>query len=440
MKTEKEFDDFSIEKEDTDKEISTATLDDEDNLSPTQAFDVKKREEDLAETQAAFKAINELKSKKAPNHSIKLGSKHSILDEPKKIPAPKSVPKQINLSNNKPRLLKNKINKAPTLAFKRTNNKKPKKSNTFKYALWAAAALVVLGLAYFTFSSLQNFDGTKDKVIVEVNGQKITENNLNNDYNFFFFINGYPEQYSAIITKDLFLNQTIAQILLLKQAKQQGLELSTEFVMQEFEKSLEQNPISKEEFMEKLKQNNFTYGQLIQYTKTQLTLLRFMNESLFNLVTVTDDEATAFYEQHKDEFTQDEQVRAAHILVTTKEEADELVKQIKNNANFSELAAAKSIDPSAKTNHGDLGYFSRGQMVEEFEEVAFALPVGHSTTIKTQFGYHLLKVLDKKPAGTMPYGEIKEDIKNNLLLEKQRKLVQDSIELLKQNSNIKYYS
>ena len=436
MKTEKEFVDFSIDKEDTDKEISTATLDDDDNTYSTSTFDVKKREEDRAETQAAFKAINELKLKKAPNHSIKLGSKHSILDEPKKL----SPQKLMNSANPKTKLPKNKANKLPTLAFKRTTNKKPKKSNTFKYTLWAATALVVLGLAYFTLSNLQSFNGTKDKIIVKVDGQKITENQLNLDYNFFFFINGYPEQYSTIITKDLFLNQTIAQILLLSQAKQQGIELSTEFVTQEFENSLKQSPITREEFMGKLKQNNFTYNQLIQYTKIQLTLLRFMNESLFNLVTVTDDEATAFYSQNKVEFTRDEQVRAAHILVATKEEADELVKQIKNNANFSELAAAKSIDPSAKTNHGDLGYFSRGQMIEEFEDAAFALPIGHSTTIKTQFGYHLLKVLDHKLAGTIPYDEIKEDIKNNLLLEKQRKLVQDSIELLKQNSNIRYYS
>jgi len=91
----------------------------------------------------------------------------------------------------------------------------------------------------------------------------------------------------------------------------------------------------------------------------------------------------------------EERIRARHILVESKEEADEILEELENGADFIELAKNKSIDPSASQG-GDLGYFTSGQMVKEFEDVAFALEVGEiSHVIKTQFGYHIIKLIDK---------------------------------------------
>lgn len=90
------------------------------------------------------------------------------------------------------------------------------------------------------------------------------------------------------------------------------------------------------------------------------------------------------------------QVRASHILVDTKEEANLIKEAIDGGAGFSTMARKYSKCPSAQ-NGGDLGYFERGQMVQEFEDVAFALPVGKvSKPVKTQFGWHLIRVTDKK--------------------------------------------
>lgn len=89
-------------------------------------------------------------------------------------------------------------------------------------------------------------------------------------------------------------------------------------------------------------------------------------------------------------------VRAAHILVDTKEEADTIKYRIDNGEGFTTMAKKYSKCPSSKEG-GDLGYFERGQMVKEFEDVAFNLPIGKvSNPVHTQFGWHLIKVYDKK--------------------------------------------
>jgi len=89
-------------------------------------------------------------------------------------------------------------------------------------------------------------------------------------------------------------------------------------------------------------------------------------------------------------------VRASHILVKTETEARELLEELKNGASFSKLAMERSLCPSKKRG-GDLGFFTRGKMVKEFEKAAFALKKGDlSDVVKTQFGYHLIKVMDRK--------------------------------------------
>ena len=90
------------------------------------------------------------------------------------------------------------------------------------------------------------------------------------------------------------------------------------------------------------------------------------------------------------------EVKASHILVKTEEEAKELYNEIKNGASFAKIAEEKSLCPSGQ-NGGDLGYFTKGQMVKEFEDAAFSMNVGEvSNPIRTQFGYHLIYLTDKK--------------------------------------------
>lgn len=137
-------------------------------------------------------------------------------------------------------------------------------------------------------------------------------------------------------------------------------------------------------------------------------------------VNVTDDEMLKFYEDNKAQYMNPETVTAKHILVDNEELANEIEKKLnKKEISFEDAAVQYSTCPS-NANGGDLGTFAKGQMVPEFEEVAFNLPVEKvSSPVKTQFGYHIILVTDHTDESQAEYEEVKEDVKNALNFQKQ---------------------
>ncbi len=146
--------------------------------------------------------------------------------------------------------------------------------------------------------------------------------------------------------------------------------------------------------------------------------------------TVSDDELKAIYQQNIQQYQVPDRVHAEHILLTTvgktdaevseiKKTADNILAQAKKGANFEDLAKKYSEDPGSKTKGGDLGWLVRGQTVPEFEKAAFSLPKGAiSDLIRTQYGFHIIKILDKETAHTKPFEEVKDSIRTPLLLQK----------------------
>lgn len=132
--------------------------------------------------------------------------------------------------------------------------------------------------------------------------------------------------------------------------------------------------------------------------------------SVIDKVTLEDGEAKAFYDNNPAQFTADAQVKAKHILVEKEEDANKIADEIKAGKTFEDAAKEYSTCPS-KEKGGDLGYFGKGQMVPEFEKAAFEAVIGEvSAPVKTQFGYHLILVEDKKEAQVMDF----ESVKNQL--------------------------
>lgn len=148
--------------------------------------------------------------------------------------------------------------------------------------------------------------------------------------------------------------------------------------------------------------------------------------------TVSDKDAEDYYNQNKERFMTEESVNASHILVDSEEKALEILAKIKAGEISFEEAAENSSCPS-KANGGNLGDFGRGQMVPEFDVAVFAMEVGEisDAPVKTQFGYHLIKLNAKNPAEEMPFAEIAPEIKNALLQEKQRAAYESKINQLK---------
>jgi peptidyl-prolyl cis-trans isomerase C len=176
---------------------------------------------------------------------------------------------------------------------------------------------------------------------------------------------------------------------------------------------------------------------------------RWLEGQLAGKTDVSDEEAKKFYEENKAEFEQPETVKASHILFrVSKEDSEEVVNQklkaaqgaearAKKGEDFAALAKELSEEPGAKESGGDLGFFPKDRMVPEFAEVAFSEKVGEvSDPVRTQFGWHVIKVTDKKPAGTPPYDEVKAQLLTYLKAKKQEEVAQQVLKSLRDSAKI----
>jgi len=142
---------------------------------------------------------------------------------------------------------------------------------------------------------------------------------------------------------------------------------------------------------------------------------------------ITDAEIRARYDKQISETPAVNEVKASHILVKTKEEADAIIKELDGGADFAKLANEHTTDPSGKTSGGDLGYFAAGQMVPEFEKAAFALNVGDYTKepVQSQFGWHIITVTDKRPQPAPAFDTMKDQMRNMVFREKYFAMVDE---------------
>lgn len=183
-----------------------------------------------------------------------------------------------------------------------------------------------------------------------------------------------------------------------------------------------------------LKEKNISDATLKDFYYNQYYRQAYFDEVQAGMKTL-DQDAQAYYDANKASFAVDE-VTASHILVESEETAKEVLAKLKAGGDFAALAKEYSTDTQTKDNGGSLGTFGRGQMVQEFEDAAFALNPGEiSEPVKTQYGYHIIKVTDKNQ-GTKTYDEAKDSIVSNLVsLEVQKQLSE-----MKKSAKIEYLS
>jgi peptidyl-prolyl cis-trans isomerase C len=249
-------------------------------------------------------------------------------------------------------------------------------------------------------------DGKPDSpVIAKVNKDVITQNQ------FLREVSRMPEwareQLNNKEGRDRFLDEIIKRELIYQQARKMRLNKDPEFKerMKEFEKMTLVSMILKKEVDEKVR--------------------------------VDEDEVKAFFEENKDKLTIGSQLRASHILVKTAEEADSILKELQNGADFGKLAKKYSLDKTSAAKGGDLGFFGRGKMVPEFERAALSLKVGEiSKPVRTRFGYHIIKLTDVKKGKSASYEQSRESIRRELINQKRKKLFDAFVERLKESSKI----
>jgi len=152
---------------------------------------------------------------------------------------------------------------------------------------------------------------------------------------------------------------------------------------------------------------------------------RALRELYFDKVikaSVSEADARKLYDEQVKLLKPEEEVQASHILVETEDKAKEIKEKLKNGGDFAQLAKENSKDPGSKETGGDLGFFSRGQMVPQFEDVVFKLQKGDvSDPVQTQFGWHLIKLTDKRAKQPPAFDVVKDRIMQSMLLQKASK-------------------
>jgi peptidyl-prolyl cis-trans isomerase C len=205
---------------------------------------------------------------------------------------------------------------------------------------------------------------------------------------------------------------------------------------------------SPEEFQKWSRENGLTDKDLKEFARKEIYINNLVEKDIVPKATVTEAEAKKFYDENPDKFKNPETVKASHILVGTKEndsaadkatakaKAEALLKRVKAGEDFAEVAKKESSCPSAAQG-GDLGYFGKGQMVPEFENAAFGLKPGEvSGIVETKFGYHIIKLVEKKPAGTVTFAESQQMISEYLKTTKIQAEIGALVEKLRKDAKI----
>lgn len=247
-----------------------------------------------------------------------------------------------------------------------------------------------------------------------------------------------PENQDKLVNlKKQTLEQLMKNELLLQSCYELGITVSEEDIKGELTKIKQTYP-DEDTFMKILEQMNYTLEELrsdiiLQISYEKLAGVLVQNEK------VTDEELKQFYQDNIRRFSQEEQVHGYHILVDTKEKADEILKELQKSADFGEMAEKYSTCPSSAQG-GDLGFFGRGAMVAEFETAAFALELGQlSEPVQTQFGWHIIKVTEKKDAVIKTFEELKPDVEKIFLEQIKFDSAMKYIEKKWSEADIEYY-
>lgn len=181
------------------------------------------------------------------------------------------------------------------------------------------------------------------------------------------------------------------------------------------EKQGEWHPKSFENY---LVEKKISYSQWRQLMEDKITVQYIMDKELSDALTVSLAEIRDYYRDHRQEFTVSERVRVRHIVTDSLEKANDIHSRLLEGANFAKLAVNQSLSPD-RARGGDLGYFSRGTYPKVFDEICFKLKKGEiSPVVKSEYGYHIFKLLDKKPAGRKSLEEVATLIQQRLFEEK----------------------
>ncbi|AQX55127.1 peptidylprolyl isomerase [Priestia flexa] len=290
---------------------------------------------------------------------------------------------------------------------------KKKKKKLFSFLGIIAAGAIIAGVMY----QVNRVDA-----VASVDGDKITKDQL----------------YEVLMSQggtDV-LDSMIEQKVINKEAEKKSVTISEKELDKELD-ALITSYGGEDTFNQALEANGIKESEVKKDLETNLKAKKLVEDT----IDISEDEMKSYFDENKDSFDQPEQVKASHILVKDEKTANEVKKKLSDGEKFAELAKEYSTDTASKEDGGDLGYFSKEDMVQEFSDAAFDLNVNEiSEPVKTEYGYHVIKVIDKKAAQDANYENSKEEIKQLLLENKFQSEYPTWLEETKKKYDIENFS
>ena len=340
----------------------------------------------------------------------------------------------------------------------------------------ASKLLVTLALSAVLFTGC----GVKSQnAIIKINDQAITQAEYDklmdrhigqSPFGRMGDLKGNKDGFLYLMIEQNVVNQLIITELLEQEANDRGIKVTNKDVDEALKKSMDQMG-GKDRLIEVLKANDVSVKEFKNDLRNQVKMQKLANSA--GNIEVSDKECEKFFKENPAKFQNPEKVRASHILISAnphqiqqdltldgrrdipkeeliaqveakmaqkKEQAEKLAKELKaDKTKFAEYAKKYSDDPGSAKQGGDLGFFPKEAMVPEFAKVAFdSKPDTVSDVVKTQFGYHIIYVQDRRAAGVTPYEKAKSGIKDYLTTEKQIKALDDLTAAAKKRAKIEY--
>jgi peptidyl-prolyl cis-trans isomerase C len=265
------------------------------------------------------------------------------------------------------------------------------------------------------------------------------------------------------VVKDL-IEKEIVRELVKQQGKKNNLEIDSDVVKKELV-ALRKPYRSEEEFEKALGARNITIHDLEKSIEVDINARELLNQQIKGKVTISDADVKKYYEDNKHKFHRPESYRARHILAAifptdmlrdtpisklqskkkdltrkAEEKINTIIKELKEGANFEELAKKKSDDEASRKNGGDLDVIYKGILDPSFDEAISKLNPGETSgKVETKFGFHIIKLIEKRPSEQAPFAELEEAIQKHLFMKEARTLVASYIEELKKQAAIKTF-
>jgi peptidyl-prolyl cis-trans isomerase C len=249
------------------------------------------------------------------------------------------------------------------------------------------------------------------------------------------------------VLRNEILDSLIDQELLYQDSQKQHMQVDKKAVDEKYDE-IKKRFKTEQEFKDAISKMGVTEAEIRSQLKKGLAIDELLKTKVVKDIQVTEEEAKKYYDEHTDQFKQAEQVKASHILIKVapdasdekkaeaKKKIEEVQEKLKGGEDFAAVAAEYSEGPS-KSQGGELPYFKRGQMVKPFEDAAFSMEVGQlSGIVETQFGYHIIKVDEKKPETTPSFSDEKDKIEQFLKQQKTREKIEAYLEVLRKKAKI----